>query len=721
MAIALPILASVTGEIFCPFTDGGTAARFSSDDEIAIPTLIVPPALVQASAAVGDVITVTKGQWTLNAEPLTSIGTGTGASFNPLIATNALFGTVPLAMLGQEITIREQASVFGGGTATTYVSSGVTVTAGAEEDFPSPINAGLWACVEVRDAAPAGRRRFTIQGSVVVPSGFTLRGWAGPIDYTVNPGAVATDSATFALTPGTAYTTTGTMPLGLTCFALPFWRRDSDGAYSPACVPATEQLSFTILGLEGGTNPPDPGFGDSPVPDIVISSSVAAVRAQAFAWENVGSPKCIGIGATLTGELDLSGLNAGHEITIRHYGGTYTDTGGCSIWLDGRIKLHNASNIRITRMFIKGIKPGGTVSQYGSCIESDSSQNIRIDRNWCDPSPFATGADTEVAAGYYRSFSIMIVNSRNITVEYNYGWKHEDAFCKLNGATSFDCKIIGNMVGRHGHDNYKVNNATNLLMRYNWGSRHESGGASHTDWMQCSNGGVHNGTRWERNVLASGQGTSWWNGNTGSEKFLWFEGGTAANNCTVTQNIYIGDNGFNSYPMNNFGNFLCHTGTNGSIYTTGGTSQSACFVNNTNQLAGNIGGLTVAMTGYNATPFAGYFDGGIPGMNSACVPTDPPSAFSAWKPKNDPASDFGRMHWSHPNALPVASFFRYIFEASYRATEIETSGECGVPGDLGWPIAYWWMAHYNHNKAISTAYGTGTIGSRSYDAHGNYA
>jgi hypothetical protein len=109
------------------------------------------------------------------------------------------------------------------------------------DGFPRPIAAALWSTVEVRDAAPEGRRRVTIDAAVTVPAGYELRFYSGP----QNGGATALYNR--IMQPGETFTTSGSLPLGSTCYNLLFWRRIDDGAWAQA---SENQIAFPIAGLQ---------------------------------------------------------------------------------------------------------------------------------------------------------------------------------------------------------------------------------------------------------------------------------------------------------------------------------------------------------------------------------------------------------------------------------------------------------------------------------------
>ena len=91
----------------------------------------------------------------------------------------------------------------------------------------------------MRDAAPAGRRRIAIAGAAVVPEGFELRLYSGPL------AGGTMDSNNRVMTPGAPYTTSSSMAVGTTCHNVLFWRRVADGAWAEA----SNAIVFEIRGL----------------------------------------------------------------------------------------------------------------------------------------------------------------------------------------------------------------------------------------------------------------------------------------------------------------------------------------------------------------------------------------------------------------------------------------------------------------------------------------
>jgi hypothetical protein len=156
---------------------------------------------------------------------------GGGAAIDP--ATGQV--TLPTDALRDGETVRVTASNSGGEAEASFA---VTVVAKVPA-FPDPIPDSLWRSREVRDEAPAGRRRIDVDPGVIVPAGFTLIWLSGK-----NSDA---DLRYYTpVVPGRTETTKGSFPVGTVLYDMVYWRRDEDGAFSPAFVTKTQ---YTVQGL----------------------------------------------------------------------------------------------------------------------------------------------------------------------------------------------------------------------------------------------------------------------------------------------------------------------------------------------------------------------------------------------------------------------------------------------------------------------------------------
>jgi hypothetical protein len=171
---------------------------------------------------------------------------GLGVTIDP--ATGVLTVSTDAALSGETVTVTATNS---GGSA----EASFLLTIEAEElpefpEFPPMIADGAWTAAEVRDAAPAGRRRVTIPAAAAA-EGFEVCLYSGAADGLGNP------SWRRVMQPGESYVTGSSMKVGSTCHNLLFWRRVADGAWAPASNPVV----FEIKGLAPVVEEPaTPGF-----------------------------------------------------------------------------------------------------------------------------------------------------------------------------------------------------------------------------------------------------------------------------------------------------------------------------------------------------------------------------------------------------------------------------------------------------------------------------
>jgi hypothetical protein len=160
--------------------------------------------------------------------------TGAAATVDPATGRVTIPTDTPRA--AEPVTVTATNS--GGTAAVTFL---VTVSAGLA-DFPPAIPATRWSVAEVRDAAPEGRRRVAIAPDVVVPEGFELRVYSGPV-----PGGAPTLQDTAAIRSGETLATADGIGVGETCHNLLFWRRVEDDAWTRA---SQNVVVFEMRGLE---------------------------------------------------------------------------------------------------------------------------------------------------------------------------------------------------------------------------------------------------------------------------------------------------------------------------------------------------------------------------------------------------------------------------------------------------------------------------------------
>jgi hypothetical protein len=227
-----------------------------------------PQAVPTAQAFAGDNLT-----FTVN---------GAGATIDSRSGVVSIPTDVPFAEM---VTVG--ASNSGGAVSTDFM---VTVEA-ASIDLPSSIPAALWAVVEVRDEEPAGRRRVTVSPEVVVPDGYELRFYSGPV--------AGGQAASFnrKLQPGETFTTAGSMAVGSTCHNVLFWWCIEDDHWLQA---SENEVAFQILGLDPVSKPNQ---------TKVLPAPTAAMLSNAM---NRGFPRYIETGS---GNVNV-GFNGGYPMTL---------------------------------------------------------------------------------------------------------------------------------------------------------------------------------------------------------------------------------------------------------------------------------------------------------------------------------------------------------------------------------------------------------------------
>jgi len=185
-----------------------------------------------------------------------------GARASVDAATGVISIPTDVALSGETVVVTATNS--GGSAETSFL---VTVEA-ADTSFPPALADGDWSVAEVRSEAPAGRRVITVDPDLEVPDGFDLRWYSG-----TEPGGVAADGYTRAMTPGETYVTTGTLPVGETCHNVLYWRRLEDDVWEPAAA----EIVFVIAGLESGTDGDGAG-GATAVEDRAVLSDHGGIR-----------------------------------------------------------------------------------------------------------------------------------------------------------------------------------------------------------------------------------------------------------------------------------------------------------------------------------------------------------------------------------------------------------------------------------------------------------
>ena len=177
---------------------------------------------------VGPVAVETAGVFA--GEALRFAANGAGVAIDP--ETGVLTVSTDAA-LSETVTVTATNS---GGSA--EASFQLTIEVDPAAGFPPPIADDAWSAREVRDLAPAGRRRIDIPD--IGSEGFELCLYSGlvdGIDYT---------GWRRVMQPGEIYTTNSSMKVGSVCHNVLFWRRVADGAWAEA----SSAVVFEIAGLK---------------------------------------------------------------------------------------------------------------------------------------------------------------------------------------------------------------------------------------------------------------------------------------------------------------------------------------------------------------------------------------------------------------------------------------------------------------------------------------
>jgi hypothetical protein len=450
---------------------------------------------------VGSVVTVDPGVVSpegavVNAE----IGTGsTDETFTAYI-TGAT-GTIPSGMAGAEMTARFKVQYTPENpqspdfplppvnypSLTIIRRSGVTISGTEPVGFPTALTSGQWTAEEVRDVAPAGRRRILVASTVSVPTGYQLALFSGALPASTEPGPTGA-----ILTPGTAYTTNSSLNVGATCNNRVWWKRISDGAFGNP----SDTKSFTILGLED--DPGDPDYPDPPTSFPAANQTLTAATQSAIvnamnARKATGATSrwIIDIPPGNYGNLSLAGLAMPGETIIRsqglNYGAKFT---GININLATNIRFQFVSIDRssLTRTVGNdGFANGTGFSMMGSTNSGIEYSNIDggpIIRRpghaaaWLEHSRWGINADKV-------SESQRTTNARIYMNAIHGGWLYGIRF----GANT-DTLIAENVFAEICGDDIQMGTGTRIDIINNWFSRVKyvvvstSGAVFHCDWLQ---------------------------------------------------------------------------------------------------------------------------------------------------------------------------------------------------------------------------------------------
>lgn len=410
---------------------------------------------------------------------------GAGATIDA--ATGVL--TIPTDTARSE-AVTVTATNSGGSAATGFL---VTIEDEAEAVFPLVIADDLWTAAEVRDEAPAGRRRISIDAAVVVPAGFELRLYSGP----QAGGAIAAGNR--VMTPGQPFTTSSSMAVGQTCTSLLYWRRIADDQWAPA----SREVVFPIQGL--GTTPPP---GDFPAANQRLAAATGAALVAALQAR-------IATGSTADWVIDLPA-------------GDYGDIAIDDFKLPGRTILRSADwpatgarfrsvgaqraqNVQF--QFCSFDRTGlgyiaAMVRLQGSqgCGISYSDLNFNMTKT---PNPAGKGWLQNVGTGVHLwQDDVTKTTTRNFTFHMNY--LHGVADCAVWVATCSDSVFSENVFADIGGDDFQFSNSVNVKFINNWGSRRKYPAWSgtdykHTDFVQCDSRYVYSeNVEFTGNVLMKG-------------------------------------------------------------------------------------------------------------------------------------------------------------------------------------------------------------------------
>lgn len=641
-------------------------------------------------------------------------------------------GTMPPSMQGQAlsalVTIGADRVI-----RSIIVDSGVTVGA-QTSSWPADIPAGSWTATEVRDAAPAGRRKVTVQAAIAStydPALFEIKLYSGPTD-----GAMPTEFGA-TLTPGTDFTTVGSLLTGTTCYNNLAWRRISDGALRLA-HPAIEQKSFVIQGLNV-TVPPtsDPALS----PDVIYSAP-GSVRAQVANWianpsvapagKSATDDRVVAVNASTSGDFNLSDLvvpaSAGFRVIVRHLG-TFSDD-GCSVIHTGPVRIQRSRGIYLAMMHLR--PPGQAWPSSGT---ANSALSIELS-SFCGASQCiieARAPALTAPAGLTTSWNgtVVFMSGDNLTLTHNLIRYAGGGMATYGtGAGLTDCLIAGNMYDLAWADDSKFGGVwTNVRHERNWGSRRFQAGVAgdpHEDFTQ------HQGTKsincryWGDVIMNGHEGK-------GARQAYWHSKhdltGTSIEQCIafITANFVAGSaTTWSAAPAHHLTLVLAGDPGRGNPSqpkcSAAGADQNACFQNlvgsdiigygnrdyNYVTWAGSDGASRSGPNGElrivggrsqrNYSTIAADWRYGIPWQDSAgnLIP-ESQQFIKAWEPAQG-----RRTHWLHSNPVGAHLRLREIFDAAYRAVAKAAAGYDVFP--FAWPVLGQWHKIWNGNSYVADGY-----------------
>lgn len=381
---------------------------------------------------------------------------GAGATIDP--ATGVLSLPTGAVRSAEEVTVTATNS--GGAVSTAFL---VTVEDPAGL-FPPAIADTLWSAAEVRDAAPAGRRRISIGAAVVVPAGFELRLYSGP----QAGGAIAATNR--VMTPGETFTTSGSLAVGTSCTTLLYWRRIADDSW----VPATSEIVFPIAGLQTTTGFP---AANQTLAAATGAALIAALKARVATAST--ADWVIHLPAGDYGSVDLSDLKLPGKTTLRS-----------ANWPATGAKFRQLTMERCQNLYV----------EFALFDRSDQPRNDTLSvvnlrgAAWCGIAYSDLNLGPNVVSGigwlHHVNYGIDIWNDKatqtlphHITIHMNY----------IHGAAGWGVYIGGgqyltiseNVFADISSDDIQLGWVRDSLFQNNWGARKKYPFYSNNDYDHC--------------------------------------------------------------------------------------------------------------------------------------------------------------------------------------------------------------------------------------------
>ena len=464
---------------------------------------------------VGPVAVETAGVFA--GEALRFAANGAGVAIDP--ETGVLTVSTDAA-LSETVTVTATNS---GGSA--EASFQLTIEVDPAAGFPPPIADDAWSAREVRDLAPAGRRRIDIPD--IGSEGFELCLYSGlvdGIDYT---------GWRRVMQPGEIYTTNSSMKVGSVCHNVLFWRRVADGAWAEA----SNAVVFEIAGLKPA-GPKDPS--ENPAANQTLAAGTqAALKSALDARVASGSAAewIIDLPAGDYGNINLDDYKLPGKTILRSQ--NYPSTGAKF----RRIQMRRAKNIQF--QFIN-LDRGGQ-GYTDRAIDVGGVDHCGF--SYCDLNFDTTHTRDEWGNGWVKKTGWGIwmyrdddtrTSPSNFTLHMNL--LHGMADCAVYTANSDLCTFSENVFVDICGDDIQLGHTTNSLFLNNWGTRRKyptwnpKTGWKHTDFIQTnSKTNDTPGNTYIGNVLMKGI----WEGITGIPSQGLFGNGSMLSGHLFENNIIL--------------------------------------------------------------------------------------------------------------------------------------------------------------------------------------